>query len=136
MRAKEGSALPPPERGRRARQRRSAGGRSARRALCRRRRPAPARARGVGAPQDRGAQPQARRRRRRSAGAGFAGAGASVSHEQRLRAERWLVWVRLGAVPFAAFQIAITGSFPPGRAAWAWSTVGVLGIGAVLFYWL
>src|SRR4051812_38021349 len=62
--------------------------------------------------------------------------GARVNYEERLRAERWLVWVRLGAVPFAAFQTAITGSFPPGRAAWAWATVGVLGIGAALFHWL
>jgi signal transduction histidine kinase len=44
--------------------------------------------------------------------------------------------VRLGAVPFAAFQTLITGSFPPGRAAWTWATVGVLAIGAALFYWL
>ena len=59
-----------------------------------------------------------------------------MTYEQRLRAEQLLVWVRLGAVLFAVFQVLITGTFPPGRAAWTWATVGVLAIGAWLFYWL
>jgi signal transduction histidine kinase len=57
-----------------------------------------------------------------------------VTHVQRLRAERWLCWVRIGAVPFAAFQTAITGPYPPGHEAWSWVTTGVLGAGAAVFY--
>jgi signal transduction histidine kinase len=57
-----------------------------------------------------------------------------MSHEQRLRAERWLCWVRIGAFPFAAFQTAITGTWPPGHEAWSWVTTGVLGAGALFFY--
>jgi signal transduction histidine kinase len=57
-------------------------------------------------------------------------------YEQRLRAERWLAWIRVGAVPFAAFQIAITPGYPPGHAAWAWVTTGVLAVGAAVIWWL
>jgi signal transduction histidine kinase len=59
-----------------------------------------------------------------------------VTHEQRLRAERWLAWVRVGAVPFAAFQAAITTGYPPGHEAWAWATTGALAVGAALIWWL
>ncbi len=59
-----------------------------------------------------------------------------MSYEQRLRGERWLAWVRLGAVPFAAFQAAITNDYPPGHLAWTAGTTAVLGVGAVLFWWL
>jgi len=57
-------------------------------------------------------------------------------YEQRLRAERWLAWIRVGAVPFAAFQTAITPGYPPGHAAWAWVTTGVLAVGAAVIWWL
>src|SRR5438128_683157 len=57
-----------------------------------------------------------------------------MTHEQRLRGERWLCWVRIGAFPFAAFQTAITGPYPPGHEAWSWVTTGVLGLGALFFY--
>src|SRR6266536_2353656 len=57
-----------------------------------------------------------------------------MSHEQRLRGERWLCWVRIGAFPFAAFQAAVTGQYPPGHEAWSWVTTGVLGAGALFFY--
>jgi signal transduction histidine kinase len=58
-----------------------------------------------------------------------------VTYEQRLRAERWLAWIRIGAVPFAAFQVAITTGYPPGREAWAWITTGVLAVGAAVIWW-
>jgi len=57
-------------------------------------------------------------------------------YEQRLRAERWLAWIRVGAVPFAVFQTAITPGYPPGHAAWAWVTTGVLAVGAAVIWWL
>ncbi len=59
-----------------------------------------------------------------------------MTYEQRLRAERWLAWIRVGAVPFAVFQAAITPGYPPGHAAWAWTTTGVLAVGAAVIWWL
>ena len=59
-----------------------------------------------------------------------------MTYEQRLRAERWLAWVRVGAVPFAAFQAAITTGYPSGHEAWTWVTTGVLAIGAAVIWWL
>jgi signal transduction histidine kinase len=59
-----------------------------------------------------------------------------MSYEQRLWAERWLAWVRVGAVPFAAFQAAITRNYPAGHMAWTWTTTAVLAAGAALIWWL
>jgi signal transduction histidine kinase len=59
-----------------------------------------------------------------------------VTYEQRLRAERWLAWVRVGAVPFAIFQSALTRPYPPGYEAWAWATTGALALSAAVFFWL
>ncbi|HZT45249.1 MAG TPA: ATP-binding protein [Gaiellaceae bacterium] len=59
-----------------------------------------------------------------------------MTYEQRLRAERWLAWVRIGAVPFAVLQAAITSGYPPGRLAWTWATTGLLAAGATFFHWL
>jgi signal transduction histidine kinase len=57
-----------------------------------------------------------------------------VSEIDRLRTgERWLAWVRLGAVPFAIFQSAVGGPYPPGHAAWSWITTGFLAAGAAVF---
>jgi signal transduction histidine kinase len=44
--------------------------------------------------------------------------------------ERWIAWVRLGAVPFAVFQVSVT-HYHPGYSGWAWLTAGVLAAGAV-----
>ena len=52
----------------------------------------------------------------------------------RLRkGERWLAWVRVGAVPFAIFQSAVSGPYPAGHEAWSWTTTGVLAVGAPVF---
>ena len=64
------------------------------------------------------------------------GGAGNVTYEQRLRAERWLAWVRVGAVPFAAFQAAITTGYPSGHEAWTWVTTGVLAVGAAVIWWL
>jgi signal transduction histidine kinase len=49
--------------------------------------------------------------------------------------ERWLAWVRLGAVAFAIFQVAFTAGYPSGYLAAAWIVTGVFGVGAAgLFY--
>ena len=50
--------------------------------------------------------------------------------------ERWIAWVRLGAVAFAVAQVALTGSYPPGYEAWAWITTALFAAGALLLLWL
>jgi signal transduction histidine kinase len=57
-----------------------------------------------------------------------------LSEAARLRTgERWLAWVRVGAVPFAIFQSAVGGPYPAGHEAWSWITTAVLAVGAVAF---
>ena len=57
---------------------------------------------------------------------------------ERLRhTEIWIAWVRLLAVPFAAFEVAIVGDdHPPGYERWGWATAVALMLGAVAFFWL
>ena len=57
-----------------------------------------------------------------------------MNYDQRVQAERWLAWVRLGAVPFAAFQTAANTGYPPGVELWTWLTVAVLGVGAIVLW--
>ena len=45
-------------------------------------------------------------------------------------AERWLAWVRLGAVPFAIFQVALSSGYPGGYRRDAWIVTAVLALGA------
>ena len=97
------SALPEAERARRARQHRRTGARRRDRAVPRRRRPAAARARGMGA----------RAAARAAAGQDDAMTGA-VDRFRGL--ERWIAWLRLGAVPFALFQVAVAHYQPGYRA--------------------
>ena len=49
--------------------------------------------------------------------------------------ERWLAWIRLAAVPFAVFQVAIGSSYPNNYERWAWVTTGLFAVGAVLLFW-
>ncbi|MFL5965809.1 MAG: ATP-binding protein [Gaiellaceae bacterium] len=49
-------------------------------------------------------------------------------------AERWLGWVRLAAVPFAAFQVGFSSGYPPGYLADAWLTTLGFGVGAVILF--
>jgi len=54
---------------------------------------------------------------------------------QRLRdTERWIGWIRLGAVPFAIFQVAIAGGYPSGYERAAWLTTLSFGVGAVFLF--
>jgi signal transduction histidine kinase len=56
---------------------------------------------------------------------------------ERLRAvERWIGWVRLGAIPLAIFQISIVHAYPEGFELWAWVTTGVLVVGGLVLFWL
>jgi len=61
---------------------------------------------------------------------------AQLSAElERLRdAERWIAWVRLGAVPFAIFQVAIATHSPGNRQVWAWIATAVLTVGAIAIW--
>ena len=54
---------------------------------------------------------------------------------QRLRdVERWIGWVRLGAVPFAVFQVAVAKHYPPDYELWAWITTGIFAVGALALF--
>jgi signal transduction histidine kinase len=56
---------------------------------------------------------------------------------KRLRAvERWIGWVRLGAVPLAIFQVSVTNDYPEGYLLWGWVTTGVLIVGGLTLFWL
>ena len=55
-----------------------------------------------------------------------------VSHEQRAHAERWLAWVRLGAVPFVAFQAVVADPYTVGQGVWLWATTAAFAAGAVV----
>jgi signal transduction histidine kinase len=48
--------------------------------------------------------------------------------------ERWIAVVRLIAVPFAVFQVAVSTGYPSGYERLAWITTAVLAAGAAVFY--
>jgi signal transduction histidine kinase len=48
-------------------------------------------------------------------------------------ASRWLAWVRIGAVPFAVFQVATSGVYPRHYALAAWIVTAVFATGAIVF---
>jgi K+-sensing histidine kinase KdpD len=54
----------------------------------------------------------------------------------RLReTERWIAWVRLGAVPFAIVEVALlTSHYPAGYEAWAWASTAAFAAGAVVIF--
>ena len=50
--------------------------------------------------------------------------------------ERWIAWVRVGAVAFAALEIGVfTESFPEGYEAWAWGITAAFALIALLVSW-
>ena len=53
--------------------------------------------------------------------------------ERVRRLERWIAWVRLGAVPFAIFQTSVA-SYTHGYATWAAVTTGCFAAGAVVLF--
>lgn len=57
---------------------------------------------------------------------------------ERLRAaERWIAWVRLGAVAFAVVNVGVVSTgYPSGYERWAWVTTAVLGVGALVVFLL
>ncbi len=56
-----------------------------------------------------------------------------LSRSPATDADRWLAWIRIGAVPFAVFQVATSGHYPGHYQLAAWITSAVLASGAVVF---
>ncbi|HSC51363.1 MAG TPA: HAMP domain-containing sensor histidine kinase [Gaiellaceae bacterium] len=50
--------------------------------------------------------------------------------------ERWIAWIRLGAVVFAIFQVSIGNEYPSGYEAWAWAATAFLAAGSVVLFLL
>ncbi len=48
--------------------------------------------------------------------------------------ERWIGWIRLAAVVFAAVQVGIATDYPAGYETWAWVATGLLAVGSVALY--
>jgi hypothetical protein len=49
--------------------------------------------------------------------------------------DRWIAWIRLVAVPFVFFEVAIErGNYPPGYERWAWGAASVFAVGAALLF--
>jgi signal transduction histidine kinase len=61
-----------------------------------------------------------------------------VSRRSLLEMERWVASLRLGAVAFVLFELAIANDDYPSRRyeVLAWTTTGALAVGAVAFFWL
>jgi signal transduction histidine kinase len=55
---------------------------------------------------------------------------------QLRRIERWIAVVRLAAVPFAIFQVAVSSGYPSGYATAAWATTGILAVTAAALFLL
>jgi signal transduction histidine kinase len=61
----------------------------------------------------------------------------SAELERLRRTEIWIAWVRVLAVPFAVFEVAIVGDdHPPGYERWGWATAAALTLGALAFFWV
>jgi signal transduction histidine kinase len=60
-----------------------------------------------------------------------------MMERSRLReVERWLALIRLVAVPFGAFQVAVATDYPHNYERWAWVTTGLFAAGTLLILWL
>jgi len=61
-----------------------------------------------------------------------------MSRRALLETERWVAWIRLGAVGFAVVQLLLLGdAYPNARyEALAWGTTAAFGVGALVFLWL
>jgi signal transduction histidine kinase len=57
-----------------------------------------------------------------------------IRRARREDIERWLAWVRVGAVPFAIFQVAFTNGYPGGYLTADWITTGVFAVGALALF--
>jgi signal transduction histidine kinase len=53
---------------------------------------------------------------------------------QLSRVERWIALIRVVAVPFAIFQVAVSTGYPAGYERWAWITTALFAAGAAVFF--
>ena len=61
----------------------------------------------------------------------------SRAHERVRLADVWIAWVRLAAVPWAAFEVAVNvDEYPPRYEIWAWVVTIALAAGAFVFMFL
>jgi signal transduction histidine kinase len=61
----------------------------------------------------------------------------TISVTRYRETERWIAWVRLGAVPFAVVEVGLlTNDYPRGYESWAWAATVTLAVAAVLFFLL
>jgi signal transduction histidine kinase len=58
----------------------------------------------------------------------------STELDRLRKTETWIAWVRLGAVPFAIFQVGISTDYPSGYFAWAWITTGLFTAGSIVLF--
>lgn len=56
------------------------------------------------------------------------------SEDRFRRLELWIARVRLGAIPFAVFQVSVS-RFAHGFRPWAWGVTGVFVVGAIALFW-
>jgi signal transduction histidine kinase len=59
-----------------------------------------------------------------------------VTRERRRALERWIAWVRLGAIPFAIVQVELSRDYPSDRLVEARLVTAALTVGAVVLFWL
>ena len=50
--------------------------------------------------------------------------------------ERWIGWIRLGAILFAIFQVSLTSGYPAGYHSAAWATTACFAAGSLLLFLL
>jgi signal transduction histidine kinase len=50
--------------------------------------------------------------------------------------ERWIAWIRFGAIGFGVLQVSIGKDFPPGYERWSWITTGLFAAGTLVLLWL
>jgi hypothetical protein len=60
----------------------------------------------------------------------------TTAEQRQLEIERWIAWIRLGAIPFAIFQVALSSGYPGGYRTAAWLTTALFGAGAILLFLL
>jgi signal transduction histidine kinase len=58
----------------------------------------------------------------------------TTAEQRQLEIERWIAWIRLGAIPFAIFQVALSSGYPGGYRTAAWLTTALFGVGAILLF--
>jgi signal transduction histidine kinase len=59
-----------------------------------------------------------------------------VTGNAQWQRERWIAWIRLGAVPFAVFQVALSSGYPDNYRFAAWIVTAIFTVGALALFFL